>query len=105
MHSPRKVSVESTTTVLTPAFSVKTWPAERSLEPVAERVGAGEVDQLHSGRERAREPVGGVLGGERHEVRVEARLGQHLLGHLHGDRKRQHGTGVGLDDDRVAADE
>ena len=58
------------------------------------------ADGQHGG-----EPVGGVLGGQRHQVRVEAGLGEHLLADLHGDRERQHRTGVRLDDDRVAGDQ
>ena len=46
MHRPLKESVESSTTVFTPAFSVKTvCLAGVLLQPVAERVAAGEVDR------------------------------------------------------------
>ena len=52
------------------------------LQPVAERRRAGEVDDpdLGPGGQGVGEPLAGRLGGQRHQVRVEAGLGQHLAG-------------------------
>ena len=73
---PAKTSVESTTTVLTPAFSVNTTAcgacsssqSPNALAPV-------KSISLHLGShgQVGGEPVVGVLGRQRHQVRVEAR--------------------------------
>ena len=75
-----------------PAFSVYTCACRGvALQPVAELVRAGEVDDPHLGaqaRVLAR-PSSCASGGQRDQVRVEAGLGQHLAGDLDGERERQ----------------
>ena len=77
------------------------------FQPVAELCRAGEVDDFHLGPQRQRrgELLVRRLGGQLHQVRVEAGLGEHLTGVPDGDRQRQYRPRVRLDDDRVAGRE
>ena len=77
------------------------------LEPGAERGRPGEVDQPDLGPERevGRRPVARRVDRERHEVRREAGLGEHVAGDGHGDRQRQHGAPRRLHQHRVAGRE
>ncbi len=75
-------------------------------QPLAEDVAAGEVDRLH--RRVGGERLGGAAlrrDAERDQVGVDAVLGQHGADRAHGDRRRQDGVAVRLDDDGVAGGE
>ena len=45
------------------------------------------------------------LGGQRDQVRIEARLGEHLAGDPYGQGQRQHRARMRLDQHRVAGGE
>ena len=73
------------------------------LQPAAKLVAAGEVDAGHGGALGQGLGVGGVVGQRQgHQVGVQALFAQHVAHDADGDGGRQHGVGVGLDDDRVA---
>ncbi|MDT4840998.1 hypothetical protein FQZ97_748380 [compost metagenome] len=74
------------------------------LQPFAEGVGAGEVDQLDAwieGQLLGHRRLGGV-DHQADQRRVEAQFGEHVLGHLDAHRHRQDRPGVRLDQHRVA---
>lgn len=74
------------------------------LQPVAEGRRARVVDDLHlgAGGERLGQALAGAFGGQRDQVGVEARLGEHLAGGPDGECQREHRARVRLDQDRVA---
>ena len=74
------------------------------LQPVAERGGARVVDDPDLGAhgQRLGDALAGALHGQRDQIRVEAGLGEHLAGHLHRQRQRQHRARMRLDQHRVA---
>ncbi len=77
------------------------------LEPVAVRGAAGEVDEpdLGAKRQLLRDVVAGVVGDERDDVGIEARLGQHLARDPHQQCERQDRGRMRLHHDGVAGRE
>ncbi|MDR8775310.1 hypothetical protein FEP92_05733 [Burkholderia multivorans] len=79
-----------------------------TFEPRAVLRAAGEVDQLDLGAQREvlhECAVVRLRGEQRHDVRIEAGLAQHIARDPHGDRERQDCAGMGLHDHRVAGRE
>ena len=71
-------------------------------EPLAEDIAAGEVDRL-DGRVRDQLLRRAAVGNaERHQVGIDAVLGQHGADGAHGDRGGQDGVAVRLDDHGIA---